>query len=619
MSRYYINDHDPHNPKDFVLRVLLDRVVKGLKANGEKPVRPVNPKTGKAPEGRWGLGDVSTDGSVWRISTEANQERGKWLRDTIDRLGGKKAKHARGQHYRFVTSKIDIAMPDGTVYGDSSVMIKDKNGNDKPFDFWGWIQDTIKAARWLGYIPFDWYEDRKHAEAIDNDEYEEPDPWVGKPVEYELEVPTAEDLAPAPTLYDFRGEQPYRLVLIGEKSGLKDLLLPIAEEDGAVLCLPTGDISDIRIFELGEAALTDPRPLIVLYFADDDPSGGNMAVSFAERLLALVKLGELPDLQFRVYRAALTPEQVIEHDLPHIPVKITDPRKERWERVQGVGQTEIDAMYDEEPETIEEIVRDAIRPFVDETLNARVANVRTRWERQAQRAIVNHGGQELADKIAETAEWFQQMKAEADRRIAEINSLALGRNFHRSPRSPIPCSVASRSRSRCWTPTGASPSSFFGSSASAPTRRTSDDRLPSARKPRRPPPCRPATTARRRRGGEPVRLIAGQVAACPPVRPRIDPWRREVFRQVGRDRRDVARGGALAAGRAVNEVINHDAWAATDARDAREQQQWSAGAEHMCGWLEEADGRGRGQQIPPPVQTIASCAQAAPTPERPRA
>jgi hypothetical protein len=56
---------------------------------------------------------------------------------------------------------------------------------------------------------------------------------------------------------------------------------------------------------------------------------------------------------------------------------------------------------------------------------------------------------------------------------------------------------------------------------------------------------------------------------------------------VGRDRRDVARGGALAVGSAINEVIDHDAWAATDAREAREQRQWAAGAEHMREWFEE--------------------------------
>ena len=80
--------------------------------------------------------------------------------------------------------------------------------------------------------------------------------------------------------------QPYRVVLIGEKTSLSEPLHPIAREIGAELLLPTGDASDTMFAAMAGRA-DDGRPAIVLYFSDFDPSGFNMATSVARRLQAL--------------------------------------------------------------------------------------------------------------------------------------------------------------------------------------------------------------------------------------------------------------------------------------------------------------------------------------------
>ena len=71
----------------------------------------------------------------------------------------------------------------------------------------------------------------------------------------------------------FKGEQPYKLALVGEKSSLEDVLGPIAENHEADLYLPTREISDTLIHQMAKIGAEDGRPMVVLYFSDADPAG----------------------------------------------------------------------------------------------------------------------------------------------------------------------------------------------------------------------------------------------------------------------------------------------------------------------------------------------------------
>ena len=93
------------------------------------------------------------------------------------------------------------------------------------------------------------------------------------------------------------------------------MLGPIAESYRADLYLPTGDISDTHVHQMAKIGAEDGRPMRVLYFADADPSGWNMGIVIARKLHAF-KVLHFPDLEFEVHRAALTPDQVREFDLP---------------------------------------------------------------------------------------------------------------------------------------------------------------------------------------------------------------------------------------------------------------------------------------------------------------
>jgi hypothetical protein len=110
--------------------------------------------------------------------------------------------------------------------------------------------------------------------------------------------PSAANLLPEIGLDGDNLVQPYRVILIGEKSSLKDELLPLVEEIGAELILPSGELSDTLIYDFVCRAAEDGRPAVVLYFSDFDPAGNQMPVSAARKIQALVDL-KFPDLAIR--------------------------------------------------------------------------------------------------------------------------------------------------------------------------------------------------------------------------------------------------------------------------------------------------------------------------------
>ena len=102
----------------------------------------------------------------------------------------------------------------------------------------------------------------------------------------ELDLPDVDDLEPTVDVRGFNPEQPYRIVMAGEKSSLDPILAPLADQHRADLYLPTGEMSDTLSYRLAADAASDGRPLVVLYFADCDPAGWQMPVSVARKLQA---------------------------------------------------------------------------------------------------------------------------------------------------------------------------------------------------------------------------------------------------------------------------------------------------------------------------------------------
>lgn len=337
----------------------------------------------------------------FRVDTPARHRDGEWLAVTARDLGlGDRKIHLRGLHYMV----LGRPKPDGTPYENTDAD-------------WLWLQsDAGKAARWLGYIPFDQIVDKRNAPP-EVRTFTRPDPWPYISVGIDVDIPSVDELVPYVGVADFTGVQPYRLVMFGEKASLNDVLEEVAAHYETDLYLPTGEISDTLIFQMARDGAADGRPMVVLCFSDADPSGWQMPISIARKLQAFKTL-QVPELSFEVHRVALTPDQARAYGLPSTPLKEKERRADRWRDAMGTEQTEIDALASLRPDLLRSIAADAIAPFFDSTLVARVALARIEWGERAQAVLDAAMDAERMEQLrSDAADRLAAMRAE----IAEIN------------------------------------------------------------------------------------------------------------------------------------------------------------------------------------------------------
>ncbi len=400
-------------------RGLEDEVVgvSDYQANGSPLRRALSDAAAEAGCPLKDLTVLAVQNDPYRIDTDASHRDGAWLATTARELGlGDRTIHLRGLHYMV----LGRPKPNGTSYANTD-------------PDWTWLQgDAGKAARWLGYLPFDQIVDQRNA-APTIRRFTAPDPAGYITVGINVGIPDVDDLMPQVAVDGFTGAQPFKLVMVGEKASLGEVLAPVAEQRHADLYLPTGEISDTLIYQMAIAGAEDGRAMVVLYFADADPAGWQMGISVGRKLQAFKTLGaatvphqdaygnrtsktvDLGGLEFEVRRVALTPSQVREYGLPSTPLKETERRADAWRAAMGISQTEIDALAALQPELLRRLARDATRPYFDTTLDRRVAKARLDWLTQAQAALDEQLDADRLGRIrADAASKLAEMRAEID-------------------------------------------------------------------------------------------------------------------------------------------------------------------------------------------------------------
>jgi hypothetical protein len=199
---------------------------------------------------------------------------------------------------------------------------------------------------------------------------------------------------------------------------------PIAERYQADLFPATGDLSNTMVYRLAKTAAADGRPLEIFYFSDCDPAGYYMAVLLSHKLGAF-QITHFPELDFRLWPVALSPEQVAAHpELPSSPLKEGERRADKWREAFGIEQTEIDAVATLNPNLLRQIAADAIGPFHDGTLNRRVLNAKTRWVAEAQHVLDEHisdGCGDMNDLREQVAGQLAGMGDQMRELIASVN------------------------------------------------------------------------------------------------------------------------------------------------------------------------------------------------------
>jgi len=349
-----------------------------------------------------GLGSLtvlSAQIDPYRLDVPARHRDGQWIAGQLKRiLKGSARIHWRGVHYAIVAQG-NVRKPDGEVYSNTN-------------EDWEWLSTVAgKAARWLGYIPFERILDNRNAEPIIHRKARVVS-GAFVTIGVEVAIPDVDDLQPAPIAQGFVARQAYHFVIFGEKASLEVVVLPIARAKEADLYLPTGEISDTLLYRIAKDANDDGRPLVLFTLADCDPAGHQMSVSIGRKLQAFRDL-LFPDLCFEVVPVALTVEQVRELGLPSTPLKETEKRADRWRQAFGVEQTEIDALATLQPNVLRDIIERAFNPYFDRELQNRVTVAQAEWRQDAEATI-----REQVDPTI-----LANLRQEAGERLAELASV----------------------------------------------------------------------------------------------------------------------------------------------------------------------------------------------------
>ena len=148
-----------------------------------------------------------------------------------------------------------------------------------------------KAARWLGYLPFDQIVDQRNAAPVVQIFASRRPVAVHLRRRRRRRSRTPTTIQPSVSLDGFIGVQPYKLVIVGEKSSLDDVSSPRSPSSyGADLYLPTGEHVRHDDPPMAKIGAEDGRPMVVLYFSDCDPAGWQMPVAVARKLQAFKAL-----------------------------------------------------------------------------------------------------------------------------------------------------------------------------------------------------------------------------------------------------------------------------------------------------------------------------------------
>jgi hypothetical protein len=317
-------------------------------------------------------------GAPWQVKL-AEWFHGIWAQYVTSALA-----HLRRIHYLFISQE-DPRKADGTPYLNTEA-------------HWQILQEASTYARYLGLVDPRAIEDHRNpAPQLPpgwDDVREDPAVFWGWNVPSWTLPTIATDLAhdldltfpePEITGYDYSvASQGYHLEIWIEKSTMNDVLIPITRRYGAVLVTSVGFQSITAAIQLITQRLKrSGKPGRLFYISDFDPAGDRMPVAMARQIEYWLH-EYAPDADIKLQTLALTRAQVQQYRLPRVPIKDSDARKAGFEERHGEGAVELDALEALYPGTLAAIVRAALDPYLDATLEERYAE--TAEEAQAEAA-----------------------------------------------------------------------------------------------------------------------------------------------------------------------------------------------------------------------------------------
>ncbi len=306
----------------------------------------------------------------FNCDTPSGRRDGRWFADIWEQFGCKSGAHLRQIHYRILSERIKDV--DGDVYENTERC-------------WHRLASASASARSLGMVPADAFDDKRNKDPIiftgareftTEPHADYPEPEDGNPFELPaISVDISQNVylkVPEPVVSGFDyllSDQRYHLELWVEKSTMNPVLEPVCRQYGMVLVEGVGFQSITSAIQLLQRA--NGRPVRVFYVSDFDPAGQSMARAVARQVEFNIPR-YAPDIDIRIEQIALTREQVEEFDLPRIPIKESDRRRENFETENGAGAVELDALEALHPGSLAKIAREAAERYYDDTLHWRL-------------------------------------------------------------------------------------------------------------------------------------------------------------------------------------------------------------------------------------------------------
>jgi hypothetical protein len=289
-----------------------------------------------------------------------------WFLRLYSELGFEKAwlvdkhtMHLRRMHYVLISQNKPVRRADGKPYRNTEAD-------------WEFLQSASKMARYAGMVPMEAISDHRNPGVETHGRHGLPAPSLQAVQSLPEGWPWLYPLVKEPWLavVDYEAEQGIHQEVWIEKSTMHDILSPLCAGLGAELQVGVGEMSLTSAYWLVERLRKIGKPLRIIYVSDFDPGGLSMPVAVARKAEWI-----LEDLRLhcdvKLYHVALTAQQVKHYQLPRIPLKESEARRDRFEDAFGQGAVELDALEALHPGELARLVRDALQRCHDETLAKR--------------------------------------------------------------------------------------------------------------------------------------------------------------------------------------------------------------------------------------------------------
>jgi hypothetical protein len=337
----------------------------------------------------------------------AQTDQAQWFLALWRHFGFTRGVHLRRIHYRIVSVEGErYKKADGLPYENTEAC-------------WDYLSAAGKYARYLGLVDADAFEDHRnpapHVYMAPREAHQPIGAEVGWLFEWRLPFIRSDLRAmlsfPIPDVgeihgYDYHAaDQPYLVEVWVEKSTQNDILMPICNRYAVNLVTSigfqsmTGAINHLkRVRDLG-------KPSRIFYISDFDPAGDGMPVGVARQLEFWLQQ-YAPAADIKLQPLALTHTQVTGYALPRIPIKESDKGKRGFEERYGEDAVELDALQALRPGTLAALVREAIKPYRDDTLEHRLSEAHAEAREVAKQA--------WAEQTSEVQAELSQMRAEIE-------------------------------------------------------------------------------------------------------------------------------------------------------------------------------------------------------------